>query len=172
MPEPDQTKWRGIRPTNPPENIPVTESVPLTDILVAPSAGDPQFQTLTKKRAPAIGDLQAVKERLGSDKAWDNRDCTVRDSVSADIVTAGEIWVITTVSAVNLTTICDISIQAWLDAGWQVLKSFYSVEPNLEVSWDGKVVLKNPDYIRAYFYLGGALDSLEINVTGYKIGIY
>jgi len=58
-PENDQTKWRGIRPTNPPEAIPVTESTPLTDVLVAPSAGDPEFHTLTKKRAPAIADLQA-----------------------------------------------------------------------------------------------------------------
>lgn len=79
--EGDQTKWTGIRPTNPPENIPVTESspvtevdinpaagmgtlpvaeqTPLSDILVAPSAGDPVFLTATEKRSPAIGDLQA-----------------------------------------------------------------------------------------------------------------
>jgi len=48
-PENDQTKWRGIRPTNPPENIPI-----------APGAGDPEFYTRTRKRAPAIGDLQAI----------------------------------------------------------------------------------------------------------------
>ena len=60
--ENDQTKWRGIRPTNPAENIPVTESAPLTDILVAPSAGSPEFLTRTRKRAPAIADLQAVED--------------------------------------------------------------------------------------------------------------
>lgn len=80
--EPDQNKWVGIRPTDPSENIPVTESspiseidvnpaagcgnfpvtesAPLTDILVAPSAGNPEFLTSTEKRAPAISDLQAI----------------------------------------------------------------------------------------------------------------
>lgn len=80
--EGDQTKWVGIRPTNPAENIPTTESSPitqvkvepvdaatrfktieqspLTDILVAPSAGSPQFETLTKKRSPAVADKQAL----------------------------------------------------------------------------------------------------------------
>jgi len=59
--EPDECKWVGIRPTDPSENIPVTESAPLTDILVAPSAGNPQFQTLTKKRSPAIADISAIE---------------------------------------------------------------------------------------------------------------
>ena len=79
--ENDQTKWVGVRPTNPAENLAVTESAPLTsigvepktagtifktseqtpltDILVAPSAGSPEFLTSTKKRLPAIADLQA-----------------------------------------------------------------------------------------------------------------
>jgi len=79
--EGDQTKWVGVRPTNPAENLGVTESsplasikvepktagtvfktaeqAPLTDILVAPSAGDPEFKTLTQKRSPAICDMQA-----------------------------------------------------------------------------------------------------------------
>lgn len=61
MPEDDQSKWVGVRPTNPAENIPVTESAPLTDILVAPSAGAPEFLTRTEKRLPAIADLQAIE---------------------------------------------------------------------------------------------------------------
>lgn len=81
--EPDQTRWVGVRPTDPAENIPVTESspvtevdvnpaagcdnfpvtesAPLTDIQVAPSAGNPQFETVTQKRAPAVADLQAIE---------------------------------------------------------------------------------------------------------------
>ena len=39
MAEDDQVKWVGIRPTNPPENIPVTESSPLTSIQVEPKPG-------------------------------------------------------------------------------------------------------------------------------------
>lgn len=82
MGEDNQSKWVGIRPTNPPENIPVTESSPLTEIdinpaagmgnipvtesspltniLVAPAAAGTEFKTLTKKRSPAVADLQAV----------------------------------------------------------------------------------------------------------------
>lgn len=82
--ESDQTKWVGIRPVDPAENIPVTESAPLdsikvepktagtifktteqtplTDILVAPSAGSPEFLVSTVKRTPAIADLQALAD--------------------------------------------------------------------------------------------------------------
>lgn len=37
--EPDQTRWVGIRPTDPSENIPVKESTPLTSIQVEPKPG-------------------------------------------------------------------------------------------------------------------------------------
>jgi len=43
MPEGDLTRWVGIRPTNPSENIPVTESAPLTSIEVEPTAGSANF---------------------------------------------------------------------------------------------------------------------------------
>jgi len=58
--EPDQTRWVGIRPTDPSENIPVTESAPLTDILVSPLAAGTEFKTLTKKRSPATADAAAI----------------------------------------------------------------------------------------------------------------
>lgn len=45
--ESDQTKWVGIRPTDPAVAIPVTESTPLTNIL-------------TQKKAPAVADLSAI----------------------------------------------------------------------------------------------------------------
>jgi len=41
--ENDQTRWIGIRPTNPAENIPVTESAPLTNIQVEPKPGSANF---------------------------------------------------------------------------------------------------------------------------------
>jgi len=58
--ESDQTRWVGVRPTDPSENIPVTESNPLTSIGVYPFPILSEFKTLTRKRNPAIGDLQAV----------------------------------------------------------------------------------------------------------------
>jgi len=76
----DRTKWISIQPTDPPTNIPVTESSPLTsikvepkeaatvfktteqspltDILVAPSAGNLIFHT--RKRTPAIADRASL----------------------------------------------------------------------------------------------------------------
>ena len=62
MPEDDQTKWIGIRPTNPAENIPVTESAPLTSIQVEPVPGCAYQNTNTRKITPAIADLQAPQQ--------------------------------------------------------------------------------------------------------------
>lgn len=80
--EPDQTRWVGIRPTDPSENIPVTESSPLTSIEVEPTPGSANFPVTesapltqikveplagcayqnvnTRKLTPAISDLQAI----------------------------------------------------------------------------------------------------------------
>lgn len=43
MPEDNKTKWVGIRPVNPPENIPVTESAPQASIQVEPKPGTADF---------------------------------------------------------------------------------------------------------------------------------
>lgn len=78
----DETKWVGVRPTDPAIAIPVTESAPLTSILVSPLlpgttfktieqtpitqikveplAADTVFKTATEKRSPATADLQAI----------------------------------------------------------------------------------------------------------------
>ena len=53
--EPDQTRWVGIRPTPDCNDIPTT----------------------SKKQAPAIGDLQAIKENIGAHVSANNQDCTV-----------------------------------------------------------------------------------------------
>jgi len=55
MPENDQSKWVGIRPVNPAENIPVTESAPLTSIKVSPLLAGTLFNTETQKKNPGFG---------------------------------------------------------------------------------------------------------------------
>ena len=60
MPEDDQVKWVGVRPVNPPESIPVDIASSTGCAKVAPCTAFTEFQTLTRKRTPAIGDLQAV----------------------------------------------------------------------------------------------------------------
>lgn len=58
--ENDQTRWVGIRPTNPPETIPVEIAGGGDCTKVEPCEDATEFKTLTEKRAPAIGDLQAI----------------------------------------------------------------------------------------------------------------
>jgi len=52
--EPDQTRWVGIRPTDPAENIPVTESAPLTAIQVEPKPGSANFPVTESAPLTAI----------------------------------------------------------------------------------------------------------------------
>lgn len=61
MPEDDQVKWVGVRPVNPPEIIPVSIAGSVACVKVEPCAGSPEFLTLTKKRAPAIADMQTIE---------------------------------------------------------------------------------------------------------------
>lgn len=170
--EPNQAKWVGIRPTDPSENIPVTESAPLSDILVAPSAGNPQFETLTKKRAPAIGDLQAFKDHYRQTSSLNNQNCTVAESIRMAVVPVDEIWVITNISMINTTSMCDMDIKPKV-AGIEVsFKNWYSVPANTRKTWSGILVMTNDDLVIARWLLGGATDDIAVNVLGYKIGVY
>ena len=54
MPEPNQAKWRGIRPTDPAENIPTTESAPLTTIQVEPKPGSADFPVTLGAEVPHV----------------------------------------------------------------------------------------------------------------------
>jgi len=56
----DRTRWTPIVPADPAQNIPVTESSPLTQIKVEPLVAGTEFKTLTKKRSPAISDKSAL----------------------------------------------------------------------------------------------------------------
>lgn len=58
--ENDQTKWVGIRPTNPAEAIPVTVAGVPACTPVEPCAAGTLFKTTTRKLTPAVADLQAV----------------------------------------------------------------------------------------------------------------
>uniref|UniRef100_A0A6M3LVN5 Uncharacterized protein n=1 Tax=viral metagenome TaxID=1070528 RepID=A0A6M3LVN5_9ZZZZ len=52
--EPDQTRWVGIRPTNPAENIPVVEQAPLTSIQVEPKPGSADFPVTLGAEVPHV----------------------------------------------------------------------------------------------------------------------
>lgn len=52
--ENDQCRWVGIRPTNPPEAIPVTESSPLTSLEVEPAPGSADFPVTLNGEVPHV----------------------------------------------------------------------------------------------------------------------
>lgn len=170
--EPDQTRWVGIRPTDPSENIPVTESDPLTDILVAPSAGDPEFLTLTKKRAPAISDLQAIKDNIGNHVTAAGQDCSVSKSLGSGTVEAADIWVITNMVIYNEVSMCDMIMKANTHGVVRVIKQFCAYEKNCYGVWTGLLVLIVGDSLSFEWLLGGATDDIFALWQGYKIGVY
>jgi len=191
--EPDQTRWRGIRPTDPPENIPVTESAPLTSIEVEPlpgcdnfpvaeqfplteidvnpAAGCDDFPTTTRKIAPAVSDLQAITEAL-SEMVDGTLVCTVVGSLSSSVVPAGEIWIIKSVAACNFTTHCDIVIQAEIG----VDPTYLTYKPGMPATtWHTEqvdIILEEGQNILYSFTFGGASDLCVATLTGYIISVY
>jgi hypothetical protein len=148
--EPDQTKWVGIRPTDPSEDIPTT----------------------TKKLAPAVGDLQAIKDNYSELAYKANANCSVSYPLPLPAVPDGEIWVVTTLTMVNNTTICDMQFQAVINGVSCPLDTGYAIEVDNIISWNGIVVLKKDDYVRGGYFLGGVADTLTVWAQGYKTGVY
>jgi len=148
--EPDQTKWVGIRPTDPSEDIPTT----------------------TRKLAPAIGDLQAVREDLSKHITIAAQDCTVEKTLDSAVVPAGQIWVITHLAILNETSMCDMSILYKVSDDRREVKSFYSYEPNITATLKCFLVLEPAGYIRFVWRLGGGADNITGLFHGYIIGVY
>jgi hypothetical protein len=172
MPENDQTRWVGIRPINPPENIPVTESSPLDSIKVEPKLATTEFKTLTEKRLPAISDLQAIKANIGDNVYDGSANCTVSHSLGSGTVGATELWVITNMVIYNETSLCDMIIQVKIDGVVRAVKNFNSFEPKIHGTWDGLLVLAEDDRIQFQWLLGGAADVVAGIWHGYTIGVY
>jgi len=148
--EPDQTRWVGIRPTDPSEDIPTT----------------------TKKILPAIADLQAVKDNIGDHFKAINQNCTVSQSLGSDLIPPGVIWVITNMVIFNEDSMCDMIIQALINGDTRSIKQFNSYEPNIYGDWNGMLTLKEDDRLIFTWLLGGATDDLTGMWNGYKIGEY
>ncbi len=148
--EGDQTKWVGVRPTDPSEDIPTT----------------------TKKLAPAIGDLQAIKAPFVWNYAGNNKDCTVEFSAGTTWVSAGEIVIINQVVMANKTSLCDLLFEGRLRAATRKVSTHFSYEPTIISNWTGFLVLVEDDYLLFRWQLGGAADSVFANAFGYKIGVY
>jgi len=93
MPENDQTRWIGIRPTNPPETIPVSMAAATPCQPVEPCAANNPFNVITKKLTPAISDLSAIEEVY----KWEHYDTGYTGDINLDTgaVPAGKLWFMT-----------------------------------------------------------------------------
>jgi len=149
-PEPDQTKWRGIRPTDPPEDIPTT----------------------TRKLAPAIADLQAISVVHTELLEVPGQNTTVSWGVSTLEVPAGEIWVVEHITLMNSTSMCDMIIRVRRGAVYYFLHGWYSIPAGIYKEWKGHIVLQAGERMRVYWLLGGAADTCNFYMRGYEIGVY
>jgi hypothetical protein len=157
--EPDQTKWVGVRPTDPAVAIPVTESAPLTGLY-------------TKKAAPAITDLQAIKAPLAVQVQAIGVDTSVSYTLDTGAVPAGEIWVVTNIHAINTVTMNDVYLYWFHDGNWYRAADGHSIEIGNSLFYQSFIVLDQSDYIRAQFLYGGASDNVFLAIGGYTVGVY
>ena len=171
-PENDQTRWIGIRPTNPAENIPVTESAPLEQIKVEPLAVGTEFKTLTEKRSPAIADLQAIKETYIEHPSRVNADCSVFFDLHAADVAADTLCIVNNIWINNRTSICDVFIYLIVDDAYRIIMPFHRIAVGVGAIFQGFLIIKPGDNLMVRFNLGGALDTAEYYCSGYLIGTY
>lgn len=91
--ESDQTKWVGVRPTDPAEAIPVTETDPVDEVSIIPSdpaqtipveEQSPVTGVYTKKAAPAIFDMHAIS---GFARVWEDKTDVGAPNYNHDIYT-------------------------------------------------------------------------------------
>lgn len=126
----------------------------------------------TWKVHPAVSDLQAIKLITASSINQVNQNCTVMKTFSSVVVDPGEIWVITNMVIANATSICDMTINSYINAGTREMAQFRSYEPGNIGSWNGLLVLEEGDLLRFRWYLGGATDDISARWSGYIIGVY
>lgn len=172
MPENDQTRWIGIRPTNPPETIPVSIAAPPACAKVEPCAANTAFNTITKKLTPAISDLQAIECEINY---WAEAPANnAAHIVYGNTVPAGKIWVINT-------------IVSWLAGGSVRTRSFsiftlavrkarlhhnYQMVGHEPLILHGAIPLMAGQ--RLGFEFGGAVTGVKSDnsYSGYQIAIY
>ncbi len=157
--EADQTKWVGVRPTDPAETIPVSLSDPLGDIN-------------TKKAAPAISDLQAIKLSIGLQTLSGGSDLTSAFTVQFAAVPAGELWVCTGISAQNITDMCDMTFTYYDGTVTHYLNSVFSAAKFSVNHHNGFLVMIPTGYIKVVYENGSTLNNLRTSMFGYIIGIY
>jgi len=166
--ENDQCKWVGIRPTNPAENIPVTESTPLTSILVSPLAAGTEFKTLTEKRSPAISDVQAIS---GIVSQYETDDVAGgRFDITFGAVPAGEIWKITSITAYASILWGTTEIRLMNGAEVHIIATPNPV--GFCAVWGGELYMEEDEYLLLENRAATNGATYHVSVRGYKIDLY
>ena len=191
--ENDQTRWIGIRPTNPAENIPVTESAPLSSIEVEPKAGcgnfpvtestpltsikvsplavGTEFKTSTVKRSPAIADAGSIEAMVAENKQL----VAGAGNIFLDVATvpAGKIWKILAMNAF-CSTGNPTSIRFYIQP--DVIRFYFSQQAYGvawdHTPWDGEQWANAGDKIGC-LWLGCVVnDVLSNTLIGYQVDKY
>ena len=194
MPENDQSKWVGIRTVNPAENIPVTESTPLTSIEVEPTPGSANFpvtesapltsikvspllagtlfNTETQKRTPAISDLQAVHSFI---RLWDHAVAVAGGGIWRTVYTvpADYIFIMNSVGYAASTGSCT-RVRLVLTKGvtdYQFNRQAYNLAQSYNQLF-GVVHFDEAELFRMYWENTAAGDNLDAWVLGFLIKKY
>lgn len=94
------------------------------------------------------------------------------NTFSATAVPAGEVWVVTSVRAVNINT-NNSEVEFGIYDGTS-RKGFYRTllpGANKDMMWNGHVYLKEADYIQAIFYGCTLNDDIYVDIFGYKMKV-
>jgi len=173
MPENDQCRWIGIRPTNPAENIPVdVQALPACN-KVEPCAANNHFNVDTQKITPAIADIQAPSDIF----YWYEEHTKVGDGEYIGYtaaVPADKILVVTNITAYDYhTALTAIAHNLYLVA---VLKGILNMIRNPGISVpliSSGIILIQEGYRIGCRYVGCANgDALRSTVAGYYIDKY
>ncbi|KKK76551.1 hypothetical protein LCGC14_2862520 [marine sediment metagenome] len=166
--ERDQTKWVGIRPTDPAVNIPVTESSPLTQIKVEPLVAGTEFKTLTKKRSPAVADLQAI-EAIVSEYFTDDI-AGGRFDISFSACPAGKIWVIQSITSYASAAWGNTNIYLRVGAEYHAVAG--PILANWFGTWNGTILLQEDDWLLSENRGAVNGNTYHVSMRGYQIALY
>lgn len=185
MPETDKTKWVGIQGIVPPEDIrvdikgcsvwlPVRIDPIANSVTVSPEDAATIFKTVTEKRAPAIGDMQAVEEmirkHLGEGKGASPH------VINLYTVPDGKIFMVSmlyaTYSGVTVTAI-DVTARVDIPPVVPFPLAYWKHTVPWEVhTWFGSLPLNEGELIRFNFVGGAAGGNVIVAIMGYLINKY
>ena len=171
--ENDQTRWIGIRPTNPPETIPVSMAAAPPCTKVEPCAANNPFNTITKKLAPAISDLQAI-EAIISYYYWGDAGGTGTILKPTIAVPGGKLWIVNHAIMLNDSGLLSKARMIIKDVDDEmVINARLTMVEGDTLGLTGHIVMQPTEYWRFAFYgVPDAGHQLVCTLRGYQVSQY